>query len=112
MLLDDQGRELAHMPGSFQGLDSRLTGASVLVATLDNSRQQAMLTQLDSAKAQWSRPVYLPARDYSVAGLCLYRDEEGKGEQCWWAQVIGSITRHDWWPQSAVTAERRVLSGR
>lgn len=80
------------MPGSFQGLDSRLTGASVLVATLDNTRQQAMLTQLDSAKAQWSQPVYLPARDYSVAGLCLYRDdasnlfvflvgEEGKGEQ-------------------------------
>ncbi|WP_017710306.1 phytase [Pseudomonas syringae] len=92
LLLDDQGHELANMPGSFQGLDSRLTGASVLVATLDNTRQQAMLTQLDSAKAQWSQPVYLPARDYSVAGLCLYRDdasnlfvflvgEEGKGEQ-------------------------------
>ncbi|KPC33705.1 Phytase domain-containing protein [Pseudomonas syringae pv. cilantro] len=92
LLLDDQGRELAHMPGSFQGLDSRLTGSSVLVAALDNSRQQAMLTQLDSAKTQWSQPVYLPARDYSVAGLCLYRDdasnlfvflvgEEGKGEQ-------------------------------
>ncbi|GAB0079977.1 phytase [Pseudomonas syringae pv. tomato] len=92
LLLDDQGHELANMPGSFQGLDSRLTGASVLIATLDNTRQQAMLTQLDSAKAQWSQPVYLPARDYPVAGLCLYRDdasnlfvflvgEEGKGEQ-------------------------------
>ncbi|KPB71657.1 phytase [Pseudomonas cannabina] len=103
LLLDDQGRELAHMPGSFQGLDSRLTGASVLVATLDNSRQQAMLTQLDSAKAQWSRPVYLPARDYSVAGLCLYRDdasnlfvflvgEEGKGEQ--WLVGTGDRLNH------------------
>ncbi|WP_439851011.1 phytase [Pseudomonas syringae] len=92
LLLDDQGKELANMPGSFQGLDSRLTGASVLVATLDNSRQQTMLIRLDPAKAQWSKPVYLPARDYSVAGLCLYRDdasnlfvflvgEEGKGEQ-------------------------------
>ncbi|MCI3946102.1 3-phytase [Pseudomonas syringae] len=91
-MLDDQGRELANLPGSFQGLDSRLTGASVLVATLDNDRQQAMLTLLDPVNAQWSKPVYLPARDYSVSGLCLYRDdasnlfvflvgEEGKGEQ-------------------------------
>ncbi|WP_122222685.1 phytase [Pseudomonas syringae group genomosp. 3] len=103
LLLDDQGRELAHMPGSFQGLDSRLTGSSVLVATLDNSRQQAMLTQLDSAKAQWSQPVYLPARDYSMVGLCLYRDdasnlfvflvgEEGKGEQ--WLVGTGDRLNH------------------
>ncbi|WP_024645545.1 phytase [Pseudomonas syringae] len=100
LLLDDQGRELASMPGSFQGLDSRLTGSSVLVATLDNGRQQAMLTQLDPATTQWTKPLYLPARDYSVAGLCLYRDdasnlfvflvgEEGKGEQ--W--LVGAADR-------------------
>ncbi|AHG40762.1 3-phytase [Pseudomonas syringae CC1557] len=100
LLLDDQGRELASMPGSFQGLDSRLTGSSVLVATLDNGRQQAMLTQLDQATTQWTKPLYLPARDYSVAGLCLYRDdasnlfvflvgEEGKGEQ--W--LVGAADR-------------------
>ncbi|KTB88110.1 phytase [Pseudomonas syringae] len=100
LLLDDQGKELANMPGSFQGLDSRLTGSSVLVATLDNSRQQAMLTQLDPATTQWTKPLYLPARDYSVAGLCLYRDdasnlfvflvgEEGKGEQ--W--LVGAADR-------------------
>ncbi len=100
LLLDEQGRELAKMPGSFQGLDSRSTGDSVLVATLDNARQQALLTQLDPVKRQWSKPVYLPARDYSVAGLCLYRDdasnlfvflvgEEGKGEQ--W--LIGANNR-------------------
>ncbi|RMM07355.1 Phytase domain protein [Pseudomonas caricapapayae] len=92
LLLDEQGRELANMPGSFQGLDSRSTGSSVLIATLDNSRQQAMLTRLDPSRGHWSTPVYVPARDYSVAGLCLYRDEasnlfvflvgeEGKGEQ-------------------------------
>ncbi|WP_044344835.1 phytase [Pseudomonas meliae] len=100
LLLDEQGRELAKMPGSFQGLDSRTTGSSVLIATLDNARQQAMLTQLDPTGAHWSKPVYLPARDYSVAGLCLYRDdasnlfvflvgEEGKGEQ--W--LIGADNR-------------------
>ncbi|KPW91178.1 Phytase domain-containing protein, partial [Pseudomonas syringae pv. coryli] len=100
LLLDEQGRELAKMPGSFQGLDSRSTGDNVLVATLDNTRQQALLTQLDPTNMHWSKPVYLPTRDYSVAGLCLYRDdasnlfvflvgEEGKGEQ--W--LIGANNR-------------------
>ncbi|MBX8515632.1 phytase [Pseudomonas cichorii] len=92
LLLDDKGRQLARMPGSYQALDSRLTGETALVATLDNLRQQPMLSRIDPAKNQWSTPVYLPARDYSVTGLCLYRDdasnlflflvgEEGKGEQ-------------------------------
>ncbi|WP_122318462.1 phytase [Pseudomonas cichorii] len=92
LLLDDKGRQLARLPGSYQALDSRLSGQTALVATLDNLRQQAMLVQLDPAKAEWSKPLYLPTRDYSVTGMCLYRDdagnlfvflvgEEGKGEQ-------------------------------
>ncbi|MCU1760982.1 phytase [Pseudomonas sp. 14P_8.1_Bac3] len=92
LLLDEQGRELARLPGSFSGVDSRASGQQVWVASLDNSRQQALLVSLDPHKRSWGQPLYLPARDYPVNGLCLYRDEasnlfvflvgeEGKGEQ-------------------------------
>ena len=90
--LDAHGKVTAHMPGAFEALDSRILGSHVLVATLDNQRQQPMLTLLDSANGAFGPGVYLPARAYGVAGLCLYRGEadqlfvflvgeEGKGEQ-------------------------------
>lgn len=92
LLLDEKGAELARFKGNFSSLDSRAAGAQVLVATLDNQRQQAMLISLDSAGKRWGAPLYLPTRDYPVNGVCLYRDsaanlfvflvgEEGKGEQ-------------------------------
>ncbi|MDR8363282.1 phytase [Pseudomonas sp. JL3] len=92
LLLDAQGKELARLKGSFSSLDSRAAGQQILVASLDNARQQALLVSLDPAKRSWGQPVYLPTRDYPVNGLCLYRDEasnlflflvgeEGKGEQ-------------------------------
>ena len=92
LLLDPKGAELARLPGSFSGVDSRTLGAQVLVASLDTARQQAMLVSLDAEKRSWGQPVYLPTRDYPVNGVCLYRDEasnlflflvgeEGKGEQ-------------------------------
>ncbi|SEE44393.1 phytase [Pseudomonas migulae] len=92
LLLNAQGQELARLKGSFSGVDSRATGRQVVVASLDNSRQQALLVSLDPDKRSWGQPVYLPTRDYPVNGLCLYRDEasnlflflvgeEGKGEQ-------------------------------
>ncbi|WP_454876178.1 phytase [Pseudomonas farris] len=92
LLLDEQGKELARLKGSFSSLDSRAAGQHVLVASLDNARQQALLVSLDPAKRSWGQPVYMPTRDYPVNGLCLYRDEasnlflflvgeEGKGEQ-------------------------------
>jgi 3-phytase len=92
LLLDEQGRQLAALKGSFSGLDSRVAGQQLLVASLDNQRQQALLVSVDPAARRWGQPVYLPARDYPVNGLCLYRDEasnlflflvgeEGKGEQ-------------------------------
>ncbi|MFJ3370177.1 phytase [Pseudomonas sp. NPDC086251] len=92
LLLDAQGKELARLKGSFNGVDSRAAGQQVVVASLDSSRQQALLVSLDPGKRTWGQPVYLPTRDYPVNGLCLYRDEasnlflflvgeEGKGEQ-------------------------------
>lgn len=91
-LLDAKGAELARLNGSFSSLDTRAVGAQVLVASLDNDRQQALLINLDVAGKTWGKPLYLPPRDYPVNGLCLYRDsaadlfvflvgEEGKGEQ-------------------------------
>ncbi|TKJ79627.1 3-phytase [Pseudomonas sp. CFBP13509] len=91
-LLDSQGAELARFKGNFSSLDTRAAGAQVLVASLDNERQQALLISLDSASKSWGKPLYLPTRGYPVNGLCLYRDaaanlfvflvgEEGKGEQ-------------------------------
>ena len=89
-LLDSKGAELARFNGNFSSLDTRAAGTQVLVASLDNDRQQALLISLDSASKNWGKPLYLPTRDYPVNGLCLYRDaaanlfvflvgEEGKG---------------------------------
>lgn len=91
-LLDAQGRELTRLKGTFEGVDSRAQGANVLVASLDSTRQQALIVSLDPQSRQWGTPLYLPTRDFPVNGLCLYRDEasnlfvflvgeEGKGEQ-------------------------------
>lgn len=92
LLLDADGAELARLAGSYSALDSRAAGQQLIVASLDNSTQQATLVGLDMAARQWGQPLLLPARDFAVAGLCLYRDEaanlflflvgeEGRGEQ-------------------------------
>jgi len=91
-LLDAKGTELARFNGNFSSLDTRAAGTQVLVASLDNDRQQAVLINLDASAKTFGIPLYLPTRDYPVNGLCLYRDgaahlfvflvgEEGKGEQ-------------------------------
>ena len=92
LLVDGEGAELARLPGSYSALDSRAAGHQLIVASLDNATQQATLVGLDIAARQWGQPLQLPARDFPVAGLCLYRDEaanlflflvgeEGRGEQ-------------------------------
>lgn len=92
LLLTAEGSELARLPGNYSGLDSRVLGKNVLVASVDGSTGQAALVVLDAQKKQWAKPLLLPSRDYAIAGLCLYRDEaanlhlfllgeDGKGEQ-------------------------------
>ncbi|MDD0841259.1 phytase [Pseudomonas sp. Gutcm_11s] len=99
LLLDAQGAELARLPGNFSGLDSRSLGEQLLVASLDAANQRPTLALLDPTARQWGRTLALPARDYAVTGLCLYRDEaanlylflvgeEGRGEQ--WLVGSGS----------------------
>ncbi|ACO76751.1 Phytase domain protein [Azotobacter vinelandii CA] len=100
LLLDGEGRELARQGGSYASLDSRLAGSRLMVAALDETAQRVALFALDPASRQWGQPLWLPARDYGLAGLCLYRDqaanlhlfllsEEGRGEQ--W--LVGSGER-------------------
>ena len=106
LLLNAEGLELARLPGSFSGLDSRAAGDQLIVASLDNATQQASLVSLDPLSRQWGTPVAVPARDYALAGLCLYRDEaanlhvfllgeDGQGEQ--W--LVGSGTQLNSQPQ-------------
>ena len=91
-LLAADGQLLARLPGSYAGLDSRALGQQLIVASFDSSTQQAALVPLDPATRQWGAVQALPARDYAVSGLCLYRDEarnlhlfllgeDGQGEQ-------------------------------
>ncbi|WP_252275598.1 phytase [Pseudomonas subflava] len=104
LLLDAQGAELARLPGRFSGLDSRELNGRLLVASLDTASQHPTLALLDPAARQWGRTLALPARDYAVNGLCLYRDEaanlylflvgeEGRGEQ--WLVGAGSRLRDE-----------------
>ncbi|MFG0382276.1 phytase [Pseudomonas sp. zbq_18] len=99
LLVDGEGAELARLPGSFAALDSRVAGERLVVASLDNRTQQATLVGLDVAGRQWGQALQLPARDFAVAGLCLFRDEaanlflflvgeEGRGEQ--WLVASGN----------------------
>ena len=99
LLVDGEGAELARRPGSYTALDSRVAGERLIVASLDNATQQATLVGLDIAGRQWGQALQLPARDFAVAGLCLYRDEavnlflflvgeEGRGEQ--WLVASGN----------------------
>lgn len=92
LLLDKQGKTLSRATGSFVGLDSRALGDQVLVASHDEKKQQVALFSVNPQSHEWQSPIYLPARDYAVNGVCLYRDEantiylftvgeEGKGEQ-------------------------------
>lgn len=90
-VVDAQGHVLSELSGRFEALDHRIDARSVLVATLDKKRQQALLTRLGD-DGKWSTPLYLPRTRHAVEGLCLYRDsarndflflvgEEGNGEQ-------------------------------
>ncbi|WP_010485381.1 phytase [Pseudomonas sp. S9] len=100
LVLDGKGAELARLPGNYSALDSRKAGDSLIVASINNSTQQATLVGLDLPARKWGHTLALPARDFAVAGLCLYRDEannlflflvgeEGRGEQ--W--LVGTANR-------------------
>lgn len=90
-ILDAKGAVLSDFKGRFEGLDHRVGGQGMLIATLDRKRQQAVLLGLDR-QHRWNQPLYIPRTDFAIEGLCLYRDaarnsfvflvgEEGIGEQ-------------------------------
>ncbi|MHC6226149.1 phytase [Pseudomonas sp. X10] len=90
-LVDSKGRVASELPGRFETLDHRSDATGVLVATLDKTRQQALLVRLGDG-GTWGAPHYLAKTRFAIEGLCLYRDsarndflflvgEEGIGEQ-------------------------------
>ncbi len=90
-LLNDKGTTLAHLPGGFGALDHRSDEQGLLVALVDEDRQQALLARLNGEQLDWEKH-YLPRPDFKIDGLCLHRDahgndflfvvgEEGLGEQ-------------------------------
>lgn len=90
-LLDADGASLAHLPGQYETLDLKPLADGLLLATVDTATAQPMLVHLDQGLL-FGQPLRLPASDFRVESLCLYRDdgrnlfvfllgEEGLGEQ-------------------------------
>lgn len=90
-LLNDKGTTLAHLPGGYGAVDHRSDEQGMLVALVDEDRQQALLARLNGEKLNWEKR-HLPQPDFKIDGLCLHRDaddndflfvvgEEGLGEQ-------------------------------
>ena len=90
-LVKADGSVVSQFDGRFKQLDHRVVGKTLLVATLDLRRQQALLLGVNQSQG-WGAPLYLPKRDFAIEGLCLYRDSarnsfvfllgaEGVGEQ-------------------------------
>ena len=92
LLLTADGSIQAQLDGRFDALDSRdNSDGSLWVATYDRIRHQAAVLKLSASTPHFSTPLYLPAMDFGVESVCLYRDaeqnlqlfvvgEEGRGE--------------------------------
>lgn len=101
-VIDSEGQLLAQTPGNFSQVDSRPVAGQWLVATLDTSAQQVAIRLLNTPATLFSPAQLLPARDFALAGLCLYQDEsanayvflvaeEGLGEQWLVADARGPL---------------------
>ncbi|HEC73996.1 MAG TPA: phytase [Methylophaga aminisulfidivorans] len=71
---NSNGEPLSTLTGNFSSVDHRSLASDLLLAAVDNDRQQALLTTLN-AEGQWSTPVYIPKTEYKIDGVCLYQDE-------------------------------------
>lgn len=91
-LLSADGKVQAHLPGRFATLDLRISSDGLTLATVDSSTGRPMLVRLNRTDFGFGEPLYLPATDYKIENVCLYRDEtqnlfvfligeEGIGEQ-------------------------------
>jgi len=91
-LLNKHGEMQAHLPGRFATLDVRSHKGGVTLASVDTVSARPVLMRFEAQEQRFGEPLYLPATDYKVENLCLYRDErqnlfvfligeEGIGEQ-------------------------------
>lgn len=90
-LQDAAGETLAHLAGQYETLDIKPADDGLMLATVDTATARPMLVRLGQGPV-FGEPLHLPARDFRVESLCLYRDdgqnlfvfligEEGLGEQ-------------------------------
>ncbi|PCJ32084.1 MAG: 3-phytase [Gammaproteobacteria bacterium] len=91
-LEDKQGRNISLMSGDFSDIDHRDINNGLLVAILDDDRQQAFISSFNYHIKAWSERHYLPVTDYKIEAVCLYQDkskhaflfligEDGQAEQ-------------------------------
>ncbi len=91
-LMNKLGEVLAHLAGSFATLDVRPHEGGLTLASVEVNSARPMLIRFNDNNQSFGQPLYLPATDYKVESLCLYRDErqnlfvfligeEGIGEQ-------------------------------
>ncbi len=90
--ISQEGEVLARLEGSFESLDVRDTGNTILATSFDKNRQQIVLVSLDKQQREWGLPQALTNTETAVEGLCLHEDDsghtflfvlgdEGRGEQ-------------------------------
>lgn len=92
LLLADDGTVRGQQQGRFDTLDSRDNAdGSLWLASYDRVKHQPVVLRLRASEPHFSAPLYLPAMDFGVESVCLYRDadqnlqlfvvgEEGRGE--------------------------------
>ena len=82
-VLDARGAVLARAPGAYGAFDHRAGPGGLLVAALDEDRQQAALLHWPAGGAgprdrqAWQPAAWLLRTAFRIEGLCLYRDEAG-----------------------------------
>lgn len=75
-LMNDQGKVQAHLPGRFATLDVRPHAGGLTLASVNSRNARPMLIRFNSQDQSFEQPLYLPATQYKVENLCLYRDEQ------------------------------------
>src|SRR5690606_9149808 len=74
LLLAD-GQQQARHPGNLYTLEAGRHGQQLLIASTHAASQQPTLLVADAANLRVRQQLLLPASDYRIENLCMYRDE-------------------------------------
>lgn len=92
VVLNNDGTLLSQLKGNYNSLDHRIVETKMVVASVEENTQQALVHFLDIDNNTWSTPLTIPKSNFKIDNLCLYQDtakhqfvfligEEGLGEQ-------------------------------